>query len=324
MVRERYWLTFQPGEIRTCASCHGLNQGDQLNRDKPQNKPQALAALMQFYKNLPTLGAPLNLQVVSVVGSTVTLAWAGGAGQNLVTGYVVEGGLTPGTVAGSIPTGSTGTTFTFPAPTGAFYVRVRALAGTATGPASNEVRVFVNVPAPPDVPRNLTGNAVGPVLQLAWTNGTAGGAATAMLLNVTGALSLTLPLPPASETFSYPAVPPGTYTFAVQAQNAVGTSAASNAVTLTFPGTCTPPGTPTNLRLTRAGNVATAAWDSPASGGAPDAYTLAVTGSFTGSFATTGRALSGVVGPGSYTVAVTSGNSCGTSPPSPPVTLTVP
>ncbi len=24
-VRERYWLTFQPGEIRVCASCHGLS-----------------------------------------------------------------------------------------------------------------------------------------------------------------------------------------------------------------------------------------------------------------------------------------------------------
>ena len=29
VVRERYWLTFQPGEVRVCASCHGLNSLDQ-------------------------------------------------------------------------------------------------------------------------------------------------------------------------------------------------------------------------------------------------------------------------------------------------------
>src|SRR5205823_6988384 len=29
VVRERYWLTYQPGEIRTCTSCHGINTTDQ-------------------------------------------------------------------------------------------------------------------------------------------------------------------------------------------------------------------------------------------------------------------------------------------------------
>src|SRR5262249_1166792 len=29
VVRERYWLTFASGEIRTCTSCHGINQTDQ-------------------------------------------------------------------------------------------------------------------------------------------------------------------------------------------------------------------------------------------------------------------------------------------------------
>jgi hypothetical protein len=144
-----------------------------------------------------------------------------------------------------------------------------------------------------------------------------------MLLNVTGSLSLTVPLPP-SDMFSYPSVPPGTYTFSVAAQNAVGTSASSNSVTLTFPGTCTPPGTPTNLQLTKAGNLVTAAWDSPAAGGAPDAYTLSVTGAFTGSFSTAGRSLFGAVAPGSYTVVVRSGNPCGTSAATPPQTVTVP
>lgn len=47
VVRERFWLTFQPGEIRTCASCHGLNKNDQLGGGVPQNEPLALKILLE-------------------------------------------------------------------------------------------------------------------------------------------------------------------------------------------------------------------------------------------------------------------------------------
>jgi hypothetical protein len=50
VVRERYWLTFQPGEIRTCASCHGINQADHLGQPKPQNDPKALEDLLNYWK----------------------------------------------------------------------------------------------------------------------------------------------------------------------------------------------------------------------------------------------------------------------------------
>lgn len=322
VVRERYWLTFQPGEIRTCTSCHGVNTKDQLNRPEPQNKPEALAELLRFYRTQsPGLGAPTNLQVQSLAGNTVTLQWTAVAAA---TGYLVEGGMTPGATMGQVPTGSTNTTFSFPAPSGVLYLRVKAMgANGATSAASNEVQVAVNVAMPPATPTLLTGNAVGGRLQLAWTNPPGGGAPTAMLLHVTGALSLTIPLPP-GQTFSYPAVPPGTFTFATSAQNAAGTSPASNAVTLTFPGTCAAPAPPTNFQATRSGNRVTVSWDSPASGGAPDTYTLQVTGAFTGSFATTDRMLSGMVGPGSYTLAVSSTNPCGTSALTAPQTVVVP
>ena len=42
VVRERYWLTFQPGEVRVCGSCHGLSELDQAGAGQPQNTPQAL------------------------------------------------------------------------------------------------------------------------------------------------------------------------------------------------------------------------------------------------------------------------------------------
>ena len=322
VVRERYWLTFQPGEIRTCTSCHGINTRDQLGRPEPQNKPEALAELLRFYRTQePGMDAPTNLQVQSVAGNTVTLQWTAAA---VATGYLVEGGTAPGGTMGQIPTGSTSTTFSFPSPSGVLYLRVKAVgANGAVSAASNEVQVAVNGPTPPAAPTRLTGNAIGGRLQLAWTNAATGGAPTAMLLHVSGVMSLTLPLPP-GQSFSYPAVPPGTYNLAVSAQNAAGTSPASNSVTLTFPGTCMPPAPPGNLQATRAGNRVTVAWDSPASGGAPDGYRLHVSGAFAGSLDTAERMVSGVVGPGSYTVAVASTNPCGTSATTPPQTVVVP
>lgn len=61
VVRERYWLSFQPGEIRTCTSCHGINTKDQMNNPVPQNKPEALRSLMKYWKagpQDPTLKPP--------------------------------------------------------------------------------------------------------------------------------------------------------------------------------------------------------------------------------------------------------------------------
>jgi hypothetical protein len=50
VVRERYWLTFQPGEVRVCTSCHGLNEKDQAGNIEPQNEPKALLELLQKWK----------------------------------------------------------------------------------------------------------------------------------------------------------------------------------------------------------------------------------------------------------------------------------
>lgn len=54
VVRERYWLTFQPGEIRTCAGCHGVNTHDQANQPPPTNTPRALGEMLRFLKNSPS------------------------------------------------------------------------------------------------------------------------------------------------------------------------------------------------------------------------------------------------------------------------------
>jgi hypothetical protein len=50
VVRERYWLTFQPGEVRVCSACHGVNSHDQLGAIAPQNSPEALRTMLKFWK----------------------------------------------------------------------------------------------------------------------------------------------------------------------------------------------------------------------------------------------------------------------------------
>ena len=63
VVRERFWLTFQPGEIRVCASCHGVNDKDQAGNPPPVNRPLALVGLLQRWKKIIT--APPALTVIS-------------------------------------------------------------------------------------------------------------------------------------------------------------------------------------------------------------------------------------------------------------------
>jgi Hydrazine synthase alpha subunit middle domain len=50
VVLERNWLTFQPGEVRVCASCHGVNQKSQTGTPDATNSPQALGSLLEYWK----------------------------------------------------------------------------------------------------------------------------------------------------------------------------------------------------------------------------------------------------------------------------------
>ena len=52
IVRERQWLTFAPGEIRTCEGCHGINDKAHSGKSAPQNKAQALRNLLAKWKKL--------------------------------------------------------------------------------------------------------------------------------------------------------------------------------------------------------------------------------------------------------------------------------
>ena len=91
VVRERYWLTFQPGEVRVCGSCHGVNTKNQLNQNAPTNTPSALTALLQFWKGQQA-GAPStpsNLTATATTATTIQLTWTASAGATATTQYEI-------------------------------------------------------------------------------------------------------------------------------------------------------------------------------------------------------------------------------------------
>lgn len=267
---------------------------------------------------------PTGLFVSSIVGNTVTLGWAPPLGGSPPTGYVVEGGVHPGEALASIPTGSTLPTFTFGAPSGAFFIRLHTLSGGGRSSASNEIRLFVNVAVPPSAPDALLSMVNGSSLTLAWKNTFGGGAPTGLVLDVSGAIETAIPLG-LTDTLSFTGVPPGTYTVALRAVNAAGSSPAAGPLTLTFPEACSgPPGAATNVRAHRVGHTVYVSWESPATGVAPTGYRLNVSGALSGSFGTTARALSGLLGSGTYEVTVSASNPCGTGPAAPAQTVVVP
>lgn len=164
----------------------------------------------------------------------------------------------------------------------------------------------------------------GSSLALTWWNNYGSGTPTSLLLDVTGSLTATLPLP-LSDSFSFSGVPTGTYTLQLRAVNASGASLPSNPVTLTFPGPCSgPPSPPEAVLAYHLGNTISMLWGPGLAGPAPTGFTVNVSGAFTGSFPTSARAISGTAGPGTYLLNVTATNACGTSGPSGSRVVTIP
>jgi hydrazine synthase alpha subunit-like protein len=73
VVRERYWLTFASGEIRTCTSCHGINEETQANGPVPTNTPLALITLLNYWKTntmvLPNVAVTQNTNFFQITFS---------------------------------------------------------------------------------------------------------------------------------------------------------------------------------------------------------------------------------------------------------------
>jgi YVTN family beta-propeller protein len=265
---------------------------------------------------------PANLRA-TVTGNRVSLAWDPSPSDGL-TGHLLEGGVTPGSVLAALPTGSAAPAFTFDAPTGAFFVRVRAVRAGRRSAVSNELQIFVNIPQVPSAPTGLLGLANGAALALSWQAASTGGSPTSFVLDVSGALTLSVSVAPI-ETFSFAGVPPGTYTFAVRAVNSAGSSVATSPVTLTFPGVCPgPPQAPANFAVSKTGSQLSVNWDPPGAGPAVSSYLLRVTGTLNLVLPLTSRSISGVVPAGTYNLSVLALNPCGAGVETTPQPVTVP
>jgi hypothetical protein len=141
VVRERYWVTFQPGEIRVCASCHGTNDdAAQPLNPIPQNKPEAFRDLLRFWKStvLPshvTLTTPANETVG--VGVQATLQWLD---EGNSSGYRVQISTTSEFATSILDSGNVaGTTIDVPglAPNTIYYWRVQGSNAYGDGVWSN-------------------------------------------------------------------------------------------------------------------------------------------------------------------------------------------
>ena len=81
---------------------------------------------------------------------------------------------------------------------------------------------------------------------------------------------------------------------------------------------------PADVTVSRFGRELTVAWNPAASGPAAASFVIDVTGAVAASVPTADRSVSGVVGPGTYTIAVSALNACGASAASESHTVTVP
>ena len=180
-------------------------------------------------------GAPRQIQM-TVIGSTVSLAWSPGAAPAPL-GYVIEAGSAPGlSDLGRFALGS-GTQVAAAVASGSYALRVRAIGASGEGPASSEwLFTTPSTSTPPSAPSALVGSVAGNVVSLGWT-AAAGNATTYVVeagtapgLNDLGVLSLG-----SLDTAVAGAVPARTYYFRLRAANAFGSSAPSNEIVLVVP-----------------------------------------------------------------------------------------
>jgi hypothetical protein len=90
VIRERYWVTFAAGEMRSCTNCHGVNTTDTvMNLPAPTNPPEALRDLVRYWRDNSANGTTGDtVGVVSSAASVYFLRTAHSGGlADSVFGY---------------------------------------------------------------------------------------------------------------------------------------------------------------------------------------------------------------------------------------------
>jgi hypothetical protein len=217
-------------------------------------------------------GRPRDL-VATVAGSVVTFRWTLPT-NGTRTGYRLEAGsaATLSDLATlSLP--PTATAFSVAAPSGTFFVRLRALNGAGDSRASNEIRLVVGgapaLPAPPD---DVQVEAQGGTAVFRWAAPVDGGVPSQFVLDAGSApgLSNIAAGLPVGAGFAFAAgAPNGTYFVRLRSVNGAGSSASSNEVVLGLPGAGVPLSAPGLMRANvDASRLVTLAWQAPVEGAA--------------------------------------------------------
>ncbi|MCC6990319.1 MAG: hypothetical protein IT181_15035 [Acidobacteria bacterium] len=280
-------------------------------------------------------GPPQGLGAI-VTRNRVTFTWQAPASTAAepVTGYRLEAGTAPGQTIAVILTGDVLSYTVFNAPSGVFFVRLRAQTAAGASAPSNEVQFATGQAGPPLPPLALLATVQGTAVSTQWTENPQGPIITGYQVRAGSAPGLTdigvLPLPATARTFTANA-PPGTYYLRVVAVNGAGAGVASNeAVIVAQPGTCTIPAVPTGVVASAQPGRLTLRWNAAASGAIPTSYivyagtTTGGTDRFAAGLPGTLTTASGLVPRGPYFIRMFATNACGASGPSLETSTTIP
>jgi hypothetical protein len=262
----------------------------------------------------------LRLRVAEVRGSRVTLQWTYSGPPT--AGFVLEGDIVPAGRGYTFPQGSV-TMVTFDnVGAGRYFARMRLVEDVNALSPSNEVPVLVGQPDAPSAPEAPLVLVSGDTVTLNWATNFVGGEPTGQQLVVTGSFNGTLDIG-LREGATYGGVPAGTYQVRTRSSNAAGGNVSSGVSTVTVPGACVAPQTPTWVSVGRTGQFVSLRWEPAESGGAATDYYVTAEG--LGVYPTGGRrVIGGAVPPGTYRIFVQAANACGTSAASQVFTVTVP
>jgi hypothetical protein len=177
--------------------------------------------------------APTNL-TQSTSGLSTMLTWSPSA--NSPTQYIVQVGFSPGTTALTFNVSGATPTLSGSGAPGTYYVRVVAVNGDGTSGPSNEITVTLTAGcSPPSPPRNLRAIIRGAEAFIFWIP-PAAGSPTGYSLQVGGGPGQTFAQYPTAATTLNGTVGAGSFSARVIANSPCGASAASNEISLLFPG----------------------------------------------------------------------------------------
>lgn len=279
--------------------------------------------------------APTNLAATLRDGRLIDLRWTSPP-QNAATSYRIEVGTAPGrSDVSSFTTGATSSFTLSDLSPWTYYFRVRGVNDAGAGEASNEVAVALQAASGgADAPQNLQAVVNGNFFQLTWQAppDVAGVSGYVLEAGSTSGHSNLAVLGIADTSFSSPVVPNGRYYLRVRAVRAGAAGSASNEVTVSVGGVSapcvTPPMTPAGFSVAANGTVVSAVWQ-PGSGEPPTGYLLEV-GSAAGrrdlavlNFNASTTSFGSPAPNGTYVFRIAALNSCGASPASPEMSVTI-